>query len=125
MTSDWMVRFLGKIGTACVLFAGAMTYFIWRFNPEFKLPDVSSKNKAASVIPEPDREEAAGALLFIEEPVTKNKKNKLKNEEAIPLIISEEEPEPDPQSPFLREEPVTKEIPSFPLQKTRKRSCQK
>ena len=89
MISDWMVRFLGKIGTACVLFAGAMAYFIWRFNPEFKLPDAVSKNKAASVIPEPDREEAAGALLFIEEPVAKNKKNKVKNEEAIPLIISD------------------------------------
>ena len=33
------------------------------------------------MVPETDREEAAGALLFIEEPITKNKKNKLKNEE--------------------------------------------
>ena len=44
MTSEWMMRFLGKIGTACVLFAGAMAYFIWRFNPEFKLPERNSKN---------------------------------------------------------------------------------
>ncbi len=71
MTSDWMVRFLGKIGTACVLFAGALAYFIWRFNPEFKLPEMADKNKAAA-IPEPEEEqEIAGALLFIEEPVAR------------------------------------------------------
>lgn len=122
LISDWMVRFLGKIGTACVLFAGAMSYIIWRFNPEFKLPDASSKNKAASGIQESEREEAAGALLFIEEPVTKNKKNKIKNEEAIPLIISVDEPEQDEHSPFLREEPVTKEIPVGPVAKIPKKA---
>jgi S-DNA-T family DNA segregation ATPase FtsK/SpoIIIE len=121
MISDWMVRFLGKIGTASVLFAGAMVYIIWRFNPEFKLPDATSKNKAPSFIPESDREEPAGALLFIEEPVVKNKKNKIKNEEAIPLIISVDEPEPDSQSPFLREEPATKEIPAAPVAKIPKK----
>jgi DNA segregation ATPase FtsK/SpoIIIE, S-DNA-T family len=112
MISDWMVRFLGKIGTACVLFAGAMAYFIWRFNPEFKLPDLAAKNKGATVVPEPDREEAAGALLFIEEPISKNKKNKFRNEEAIPLIMADEEPEPDLQTPFIKEEPTIKEIPA-------------
>src|SRR5450432_1539351 len=45
ITSDWMVHFLGKIGTACVLFAGALSYFIWRFNPEFKMPDINAKSK--------------------------------------------------------------------------------
>jgi len=121
MISDWMVRFLGKIGTACVLFAGAMAYFIWRFNPEFKLPDLASKNKAATIVPEAEREEAAGALLFIEEPNLRNKKNKLKNEEAIPLIIAEEVPEPDLQAPFIREEPVVKEIPQIPFTKIPKK----
>src|SRR5579863_3409241 len=121
LISDWMVRFLGKIGTACVLFAGAMAYVIWRFNPEFKLPDASSKNKAAPMIPESDREEPAGALLFIEEPVIKNKKNKINNEDVIPLIISVDEPEPDEHSPFLREEPVATEIPVTPVAKIPKK----
>jgi DNA segregation ATPase FtsK/SpoIIIE, S-DNA-T family len=120
MISDWMVRFLGKIGTACVLFAGAMAYFIWRFNPEFKLPDLNAKNKGATVVPESDREEAAGALLFIEEPVARNKKNKLKNEDAISLILAEEESEPDLQAPFIREEPVVKEIPPIPARVPKK-----
>ncbi len=115
MTSDWMVRFLGKIGTACVLFAGAMAYFIWRFNPEFRLPDISAKNKTAGAVPEPDPDYEEGALLFIEEPFTKNKKNKLKSGDEIPLIIEAEEKEPDAQAPFIREEPLVKEIPVVPF----------
>src|SRR5664279_5008056 len=122
MISEWMIRFLGKIGTACVLFAGAMAYVIWRFNPEFKLPDTTAKNKNATIIAEPDREEAAGALLFIEEPVVRNKKNKVKSEETVPLIISEEESEPDARSPFLSEEPIVKQIPIVPNTKLSKKS---
>jgi DNA segregation ATPase FtsK/SpoIIIE, S-DNA-T family len=124
MTSDWMVRFLGKIGTACVLFAGAMTYFIWRFNPEFKLPDMSAKNKATPAVPEHFSEPQEGALLFIEEPFGRNKKNKLKNEEGISLIISPEEPEPDTNAPFIRREadPAVKEVPLVPLSRLQKKA---
>jgi S-DNA-T family DNA segregation ATPase FtsK/SpoIIIE len=111
LASDWMVRFLGKIGTACVLFAGALAYFIWRFNPEFKLPEIPAKNKEAAAIPESAPDLESGALLFIEEPNGKNKKNKLKNEAAIPLIFETEEPEPSPQSPFIREEPIVNNVP--------------
>jgi S-DNA-T family DNA segregation ATPase FtsK/SpoIIIE len=121
MTSDWMVRFLGKIGTACVLFAGAMAYFIWRFNPEFKIPEISARNKATPDFIEahPDKEE--GALLFVEEPISRNKKNKLKAGESVPLIITEEEPEPDAKAPFIREEPQKKEIPQVPVNRLPKK----
>ena len=122
MTSDWMARFLGKIGTACVLFAGALSYFIWRFNPEFKLPDLALKNKNAIVEPETEPESDAGALLFIEEPIGKNKKNKLKNEEAIPLIFTKEEPEADIQAPFIREEPQVKTVPPVSVMKPPKKN---
>ena len=122
MTSDWMARFLGKIGTACVLFAGALSYFIWRFNPEFKLPDLAVKNKNAIVEPETEPESDAGALLFIEEPIGKNKKNKLKNEEAIPLIFTKEEPEADIQAPFIREEPQVKTVPPVSVMKPPKKN---
>src|SRR5450432_382421 len=109
MTSDWMMRFLGKIGTACILFAGALAYFIWRFNPEFRLPSIPERNKGATAVPETDPEE--GAFLFIEEPVVKNKKNKLKNEEDFPLIIETQDSVADKKSPFMTEEPVKKEFP--------------
>ena len=114
MTSEWMMRFLGKIGTACVLFAGALAYFIWRFNPEFKLPERISKDKGNMMVPQNEAGEEAGALLFIEEPQDRPKKNKLKNDADIPLIILAEEPVTDKKSPFINEEPVKKEFPLVP-----------
>ncbi len=125
MTSDWMVRFLGKIGTSCVLFAGAMAYFIWRFNPEFKMPDNTKKNK--EVAPPLDygtefQEKSEGALLFIEEPVLKNRKNKLKDNQDLPLIIAAEENDPDPQTPFLREESLNPVVPITPVSRLQKKS---
>src|SRR4029078_9206188 len=36
--SDWLVRFLGNIGTAALLFIAFLAYVIWQFNPVFKLP---------------------------------------------------------------------------------------
>ncbi len=114
MTSEWMIRFLGKIGTACVLFAGSLAYFIWRFNPEFKLPESALKNKNADFIPEQEPEKESGAALFIEEPYLKDKKNRLKNEEDFPLIIAKEESFTDANSVFIREEPIKKEFPLMP-----------
>ena len=38
MISDWLVRFLGNIGTAALLFVAFLAYIIWQFNPVFKLP---------------------------------------------------------------------------------------
>ncbi len=120
MTSDWMVRILGKIGTACVLFATAMAYFIWRFNPEFKMPAMPARNKSAAAeteVPDPE----AGAMLFIEEPLAKNKKNKLKPEPLIPLDLKEKVPDSDPHAPFIQEEPVQKDFPVSTVTKTPKK----
>ncbi len=111
ITSDWLVRFLGKIGTACVLFVGALSYFIWRFNPEFRMPDVSAKNKNEGIFPEKDQEKEEGALLFVDEPILKAHKNKLKTEEEIPLIISTPEQIIDKKAPFIKEDNAKKEIP--------------
>ncbi len=114
MTSEWMIRFLGKIGTACVLFAGSLAYFIWRFNPEFKLPESALKNKNADFIHEQEPEKEPGATLFIEEPFLKDKKNRLINEEDFPLIIAKEETYTDSNSVYIREEPMKKESPLVP-----------
>ena len=114
MTADWLMRILGKIGTACVLFGTAMAYFIWRFNPEFTLPRKTMLNKQPSPEPEAleETDEEGGAMLFIEEVPAKNKKNKLKKEEDIPLLIPAVEPLTDPQAPFLQiPEETPKPIP--------------
>jgi DNA segregation ATPase FtsK/SpoIIIE, S-DNA-T family len=120
MTSDWLVRFLGKIGTACILFAGALSYFIWRFNPEFKLPERPVKDNASNLSSLQDPEKEGGALLFIEEPVGKNKKNKIKNDSDLPVVLSEGIKEPDVQTPLYGENqvktsPVITEFPVPPV----------
>src|SRR5688572_12045084 len=38
MIVDWMINFLGTIGTAAVLFVVAISYIIWQFNPAFNMP---------------------------------------------------------------------------------------
>ncbi len=35
---DWLVKWLGNIGTAALLIVIFLAYIIWRFNPRFKLP---------------------------------------------------------------------------------------
>jgi len=118
MTSDWMVRFLGRIGTACVLFAGALAYFIWRFNPEFRLPEATQRDKSASPPVShqtEDQDISEGALLFIEEPATKNRKNKLKDGQDVPLILAAEPTESELKAPFLREETLNPVVPAAPM----------
>ena len=122
MTSDWLTRFLGKIGTACVLFAGAMSYFIWRFNPAFKLPEKKLKNLSPVAVTEPKKTDDPGAMLFIQEPLTKNKKNKLKSEGEIPLFVAEEPALQDESSPFLTELPLKKDFPQIPISKSPKKT---
>jgi S-DNA-T family DNA segregation ATPase FtsK/SpoIIIE len=112
LLSNWMIRFLGKVGTACVLFAAALAYFIWRFNPEFKVPDLSKKEKSPALLTMNDPDEE-GALLFVEEPLPKNRKNKLNKEENIPLIFPGDENQPD-TPPFISEE-VKPRLPVPPV----------
>src|ERR1700734_262837 len=51
MIGDWLMRFLGWLGTAAVLFVAGLAYFIWRFNPVFKVPKLPVKERAG--VPEP------------------------------------------------------------------------
>lgn len=37
--NDWFEKWIGKIGTGALLLLTLFSYFIWRFNPAFSLPD--------------------------------------------------------------------------------------
>ncbi len=39
MISNWLINFLGTIGTAALLVVVGVSYLIWQFNPVFKMPD--------------------------------------------------------------------------------------
>jgi DNA segregation ATPase FtsK/SpoIIIE, S-DNA-T family len=102
MISDWLVRFLGSLGTAALLFVAGLAYFIWRFNPVFKMPKIPSlplKEKApaiAGIDPEAVKD---GARLFVDEGFSQIKGNVLKEEGGIVVIGPQTVPE-DPGIDF-------------------------
>jgi S-DNA-T family DNA segregation ATPase FtsK/SpoIIIE len=46
MISGWLSRFLGKLGGGILLGAAALSYIIWRFNPNFTLPERNNSSDA-------------------------------------------------------------------------------
>jgi S-DNA-T family DNA segregation ATPase FtsK/SpoIIIE len=83
------------------LFACVLAYIIWRFNPVFRVPDLSKKEKSPAILPLKELADD-GPLLFVEEPSSRNKKNWLNREEDFPLIFPEDQQAEN--TPFLREE---------------------
>jgi S-DNA-T family DNA segregation ATPase FtsK/SpoIIIE len=89
MSSAWLVRMLGRVGTSALLLVAGLAYIIWRFNPVFRTPSLKFPAKQAeAVVAEPEVETA-------DEPKqVKVKPNKLKKE-STPVfdIVPEAEPE--------------------------------
>ncbi len=107
MVGDWLTHILGWIGTAALLLVAGLAWFIWRFNPSFKVPSLPVKDKA--IVPEPvevpkeeEEEEPVqkgkgkkGAKLFVDESFS-NKGNILKEDHGVvalaPQPVQEEAP---------------------------------
>ena len=87
MISDWLTRVIGWIGTAALLMVAGLAFFIWRFNPVFKVPAVKRKEK------QPDEIDAfrdnEGAKLFVDESFSdhSNKGNFLKGENNAAVTV--------------------------------------
>ena len=108
MISDWLTRFLGWLGTAAVLFVAGLAYFIWRFNPVFKVPKLPVKDKAAALEPvEAEVAEKAkpGAKLFIDEKFSQDKPNVLKEEGGVVAFAPMEQEPPIEFTVTERESP--------------------
>ena len=56
MISDWLVNFLGNIGTAALLLVVMASYLIWQFNPAFNLPVRQDKELRSEQAPVDDIE---------------------------------------------------------------------
>ncbi len=106
MADNWLTRFLGWLGTAALLLVTGLAYFIWRFNPVFRMPARPVKEKAAAapvpvVVPEekPVEEKPAkgkkGAKLFVDEEFATGKGNVLKEDHGVVAIapVVHEEPQ--------------------------------
>jgi S-DNA-T family DNA segregation ATPase FtsK/SpoIIIE len=93
LISNWLVKMLGKLGTGALLFATGLAYFIWRFNPVFRVPDINKykeKLKANKELTEENSEEdlpvdsELAATGTASEPVSTP--NKLKGDKGIVVI---------------------------------------
>ncbi|HVV03790.1 MAG TPA: DNA translocase FtsK 4TM domain-containing protein, partial [Puia sp.] len=99
MISDWLVKFLGWVGTAALLLVTGLAYFIWRFNPVFKMPvlPVRERKPAMAEVEEegslPVPPVNGGARLFVDEGFSSMKGNVLKEEGGVVAIAPGEEEE--------------------------------
>ncbi len=102
MIRDWLTGLLGRLGTAALLFVVGLAYFIWRFNPVFKVPKVPRlplKDKLQPVVAENDSKEetsVGGARLFVEEGFSNLQGNILKEDGGVVVISPKPEPLMDP-----------------------------
>jgi S-DNA-T family DNA segregation ATPase FtsK/SpoIIIE len=119
MTCEWMTQFLGWVGTAAVLFVAGLAYFIWWFNPVFKVPKLPVKEKGA--IPEPvgtgapekGVKDKDGAKLFVDKAFMLDKPNILKEEGGVVAIAPLEQQEPEIEFTITEREPVVTQEPPF------------
>jgi DNA segregation ATPase FtsK/SpoIIIE, S-DNA-T family len=44
MISEWLINFLGSVGTAALLLVVGISYLIWQFNPDIKIPERSKES---------------------------------------------------------------------------------
>ena len=59
-SSSWLIKWVGSFGTGAILLVAGFSYFIWRFNPSFNVPNFSFllPQKKEDVFISQDNEEA-------------------------------------------------------------------
>ena len=82
LMEEWIVKWVGNVGTGALLMAALFSYIIWRFNPVFKLPVFKRTPK---IVEESSKAEDAAeeGRLFIHPDVLK------KDDSAIPFVVTE------------------------------------
>lgn len=117
--NDWFEKWIGRIGTGALLLLTVFSYFIWRFNPVFKLPnwkfnlldskeEPMSKNLAADLQEEPmdmhhnsDEEILNDPIEELDEDGLPISKNKLKtNLSSVSVIMPAVESTINPMNEF-------------------------
>src|SRR5687767_4116435 len=92
LSSEWLTRFLGWIGTAALLFVAGLAYIIWRFNPVFSLPQKAAKQHEQQAYDDNDGGSDTDELvkgeeakLYIQTPA-EEKRNILKSEGGVMVV---------------------------------------
>src|SRR5258708_303157 len=130
MISDRLTMWLGWVGTAALLLVAGLAYFIWRFNPVFKMPALPVRDKGLTPVEvgagegngrkedsgkaeKGKAKEGAGAKLFVDEGFSNMKGNVLKENGGIVVLAPHENEEEEPEIDFTiieREEEAPFEI---------------
>jgi S-DNA-T family DNA segregation ATPase FtsK/SpoIIIE len=88
MVSKWLIGLIGRLGTASVLIIAGFSYFIWRFNPVFRLPAKKPKRSGETArekfVPV-DNSFTEEARLFVDETFD-SRGNMLRHEGGIVVI---------------------------------------
>jgi DNA segregation ATPase FtsK/SpoIIIE, S-DNA-T family len=121
MVSEWLIRMLGKIGTAAVILAAFLAYVIWQFNPVFNPPNFKLKKKETLNTTEENKALVAGNGKQADEPVALVKGNTLKKGKGVVVIppAGHQEPvadlkvveKPEPVMPEPKKETPKVDIP--------------
>jgi DNA segregation ATPase FtsK/SpoIIIE, S-DNA-T family len=84
--SAWLKGFIGSAGTGILLAVAALSYFIWRVNPVFKLPAKKEKQELPLAV-----DETTDALPAIDktEPVSNNQLKKEKERLIVNPVVDE------------------------------------
>ncbi|MGI8635145.1 MAG: DNA translocase FtsK 4TM domain-containing protein, partial [Segetibacter sp.] len=124
LITDWLIKWIGVVGTGLLLFVTAFSYFVWRFNPTFTWPEkkvtpLSRPFEGMRAVNSEDEESDAeneahllnqyktnqessetGAKLYIEKDLAVSS-NKLKKEgKGIVILMPEEEDDVMSQYPL-------------------------
>jgi len=136
MISDRLTLLLGWLGTAALLFVAGLAYFIWRFNPVFKMPSLPAKDKGLAIVEagtenEDDikggrgkdekgkAKEGAGAKLFVDEGFSNMKGNgNVLREEGGVVVIGPHADEEEPEFTIIEREAEEEEAPFEPDEET-------
>lgn len=128
ITNEWLSGLLGNIGTATLLLVTGFCYFIWRFNPVFSVPKYNKKvfaKKEKEVYVPVDNSFSDEAKLFVEESVTRGKKNGLKHHGGVVVIPPAIEDEDDEELELTESEDIGNNahaLPDVPDEKTKRQS---
>ena len=137
MISERLTMWLGWVGTAALLLVAGLAYFIWRFNPVFKVPSLAARDKALGpvAVGEEDEEleevvplrkgdvgkkgkekEGVGAKLFVDEGFSNmnGKGNVLKDDGGVVALAPQEEEDDEADIDFTITEREEEESPFEP-----------
>jgi len=81
--SKFLVQAIGTLGTAALLLVVGVAFFIWRFNPVFKVPKLPERKNLQTGEEADETGTGQEAALFIEAPAGNGKGNSLKKAGAL------------------------------------------